>query len=275
MPSNLDHYKNDLERLIRMGYNLDLAMRAQTLPEQFKSSLKRSDPKLSNTKVQEIIDKLPSFRATYQAWYSEAKSLIRQLLPDRLSDFAALYERPKTRKALTNESYTIEDYLLGLEVSRTHGMQTESIAGPIAAIPKFQQQLAILESVKARFESSLFDIRQLVQGDLFDSELEAAEELVKNKFERAAGAVAGVVLERHLAQVCNNHQVKLSKKDPGISNLNDTLKSASVIEVPQWRFIQHLADIRNLCDHNGTREPTAEQVGDLIDGVKKISKTLF
>jgi hypothetical protein len=87
--------------------------------------------------------------------------------------------------------------------------------------------------VRARFESSLFEIRQLVQADLFDSELEAAEELAKNKFTRAAGAVAGVVLERHLTEACGNHAINIAKKAPGISDLNDALKDAAVIDVPQ------------------------------------------
>jgi hypothetical protein len=129
--------------------------------------------------------------------------------------------------------------------------------------------------VKARFESSLFEIRQLVQADLFDSELDVANELAKNKFTRAAGALAGVVLEKHLAQVCDNHGLKVTKKAPGISALNDTLKEAAVIEIPQWRFVQHLAAIRNLCDHDKKTEPTAEQVEDLIAGVTKMTKTLF
>jgi hypothetical protein len=129
--------------------------------------------------------------------------------------------------------------------------------------------------VKTRFESSLFDIRQLVQADLFDSELDAARELGKHKFTRAAGALAGVVLERHLAQVCDNHNIKMTKKAPNIADLNNALKEASVIDVPQWRFIQHLADIRNLCDHDKKSEPTVEQVDDLIAGVMKVTKTLF
>jgi hypothetical protein len=42
----------------------------------------------------------------------------------------------------------------------------------------------------------------------------------------------------------------------GISNLNDQLKSADVIAVPQWRAIQYLADLRNLCDHpKGKEQP--------------------
>ena len=135
--------------------------------------------------------------------------------------------------------------------------------------------MAILESVKGRFESSLFDIRQLVQAYLFDSELDAAKELAKNKFTRAAGALAGVVLERHLTQVCDNLSIKVAKKAPGIADLNNALKEAGVIDVPHWRFIQHLADIRNLCDHNKKTEPTVDQVDDLITGVLKTTKTLF
>ena len=151
----------------------------------------------------------------------------------------------------------------------------EKIVGMDAAIPQFRQQLAILKSVEERFESSLFDIRQLVQADIFDSELDAAKELAKNKFTRAAGAVAGVVLERHLAHVCDNHSIKVSKKTPGIFDLNNALKEANVLDVPQWRFVQHLADIRNLCDHNKQTEPSPEQVDDLVAGVMKITKTVF
>ncbi|MEK6755490.1 MAG: hypothetical protein AABZ02_04990 [Bacteroidota bacterium] len=270
MPPNLDRYKKDLHSLLAKGNNLLLAMKAECFPEQFERAFKRE----YGDKAKETLKAaLGSFAEAYQPWYSEAKVLIRQLLPDRLSDFVRHYEKPKPRKEITYETYSIEDYLQGLNVTR--GLQKEKVVGPDAAIPRFRQQLAILESVKARFESSLFDIRQLVQADLFDSELDAAKELAKNKFTRAAGALAGVVLERHLAQVCGNHGVKVTKKAPGMADLNNALKEANVIDVPQWRFIQHLADIRNLCDHNKTREPTAEQVDDLVTGVTKITKTLF
>jgi hypothetical protein len=115
----------------------------------------------------------------------------------------------------------------------------------------------------------------MVQADLFDSELDAARELHKYRFVRAAGALAGVVLERHLKQICANHSIKVAKKAPTIADLNNALKDADVIEIPQWRFIQHLADIRNLCDHSKEKEPTVEQVDDLIGGVMKVIKMLF
>jgi len=277
---NLNRYEKDLDGLIAKGAELFNAIQAECYPQQWESAMKEELAKKGIAKeeiggmAQEALGGLPSFKARYQVWYSEAKALIRQVLPDRLSDFVRIYEKPKPRKDITFENYKIEDYLQGLTVTRGN-YEKVKIVGPDAAIPQFRQQLAILESVRARFTSSLFDIRQLVQADLLDSELDAAEELAKNRFTRAAGAVAGVVLERHLAQGCENHAIKLAKKAPGITDLNNALKEASVIDIPQWRFIQHLADIRNLCDHKGRSEPTTEQVDDLIAGVRKTTKTLF
>ena len=60
-----------------------------------------------------------------------------------------------------------------------------------------------------------------------------------------------------------------------ISDFNDGLTSAEVIATDEWRFIQHLGALRNLCDHDKQVEPTKEHVGELIDGVAKTIKTLF
>jgi len=140
---------------------------------------------------------------------------------------------------------------------------------------RFQNQLLILKSTRKRFESSLFGIKQVVQADLFDSELEASKELNKQGFVRCGGAISGVVLEKHLCQVCEHHNISITKKDPTINDFNQILKDKNVIEVPDWRFIQHLSDLRNLCDHDKKIEPTKEQVNELISGVEKITKTIY
>jgi hypothetical protein len=268
MSSNIDKYKRDLDALIGRGEMLQNAIQFECCPDKFRKAVKDAqlDPK-------EVVSKLPSFTETYQSWYSEALVLIRQILPDRLDDFTRHYEKPKSRKEISFENYRIEDYLQGLRVTRR--FDKETVVGPDAAIPQFRQQLSIVKALKRRFESSLFDIRQILQADLFDSELEAAAELLKNGFVRAAGAVAGVVLEKHLGQVCGNRGIKVQKRDPTISDLNDVLKKADVLDLPAWRFIQHLGDIRNLCDHDKKIEPTKEQVAELVQGVAKVIKTVF
>jgi len=265
MQENLEMYKKDLEKLIATGELLLVAMQHECYPEKVKNAY--------GTKADELIKQLPYFNSEFQAWYSESKVLIKQLLPDRLDDFVRHYVKPKPRKDISYENYRIEDYLQGLNITR--GYQKEKVVGPDAAIPHFQQLLAILKAVSARFESSLFDIRQLVQADLFDSELGAAQELLKKGFIRASGAVSGVVLEKHLSQVAENHNIKTRKKNPTINDFNDLLKKGDVLDTPSWRQIQRLGDIRNLCDHNKDREPTKEEAQELIDGVEKFLKTLF
>ena len=272
---NLERYKEDLKHLLKTGELLHVCMNWECRKEQYEQALETEGPeKWEETK--KMFEKFPPFSEGYQAWYSEAKTLIRQLLPDRLDDFIGYYEKPKGRKDITYENYQISDYLLSITRTRPKwGDEDEVVVGPSAAIPRFQQQLAIVKAVKRRFKSSLFDIRQIVQADLFDSELEAAKALLKNGFLRPAGVLAGVVLEKHLALVCDNHQLKTRKKRPTIATYNEMLKAADIIDVPQWRFHQHLGDIRTLCSHKRGVDPTRGQVNDLVDGVMKVTKTLF
>lgn len=271
METNLEKYKQDLRRLIDDGGQLLMAMQATFVRDDFNNELKKvlKDKK----KISELLKKLPSFGNDYQTWYSEALILLKQLLPDRVSDFVKLYEKPKSRKNITYENYVIEDALQGIHITR--GWEKEKVVGPDAAIPRFTQQLNIIKSINKRFESSLFDIKQLVQADLFDSELDAAQELNKKGFARGAGAIAGVVLESHLSRVCENHKIKVTKKRPTINDYNQLLKDNDVIEMKDWRFIQLLADLRNLCDHKKKKEPTKEDMEELINGVDKITKTIF
>ncbi|CDZ29190.1 hypothetical protein NOJ05_14110 [Neorhizobium galegae] len=214
---------------------------------------------------------LPRFSLAYQGWYSECLALLTQIAPERVDDFRALYAPKTQRKEIDFSNYTISDCLKGL-VGRRYG---DILYEPRSAASAMLQQASMIEGLKNRFKSTLYDIKTLVHADLLDDELHAAEELNKNGFQRGSGAVAGVVLEGHLAAVCERHQIALRKKDPAISDLNDALKTASVIDTAQWRFIQHLGDIRNKCDHKKTTDPSKEEVAELIDGVRKVTKTVL
>lgn len=265
MTTNLARYKKDLDALLSLGKKMKADLHGRHLLEGGKLSAEKK-------KLYEELE--GTFEREYQNWYTEASALIRQLIPDRLAEFHDLYKGDGKRKATTAQTYHIQDWLNGVRSGKQYtGEKYYDDFGII--LMRFSTQHAILEAVNTRFESSLHDIRQLVQADLFDSEVEAARELLKSGFLRAAGAVAGVVIEKHLAQVAANHAVVTKKQHPTISDFNDLLKNGNVLDVPAWRNIQRLGDLRNLCDHNKHREPTQDEIQELVDGVEKLTKTLF
>ena len=258
MESNITKFKDELKALIDEGELLrfSLALDLGVVDEETEKKLRGL--------------KLPSFKDRYEHWYSVSMQVVRQLLPDRLSDFVKQYKDEK-RKQTDFLTYGVSDYMIGLR--RTRGYET--VVDGKAAFPKFEQQLNILKSTQARLESSLFDMLEILQADLFDDELDAATELSRKGFLRGAGAVAGVVLERHLGHVCVKHNLRTRKKAPTISDFNQMLKDGDVIDTPTWRFIQLLGDLRNLCDHPKDRDPSKEEVNDLVSGVEKVIKTVF
>ena len=263
--SNLDKYKEDLGKLVALSEKMELDLTFRYLADQGELS----------DKNKEVAKKIKgSFEGEYQRWYTESREVIKQLIPDRLAEFEHLYKGEGRRKGINSSTYSIQDWLNGIR-SGTNAFD-EKIFDDFAVVTmRFKTQLAILKSVESRFESTLFDIRQLVQADLFDSELDAAKELLGHGFLRGAGVIAGVVIEKHLSQVAANHSIKIRKKNLSISDFNDLLKNGGVLDTPSWRQIQRLGDIRNLCDHNKEREPTKEEVEELISGVEKFTKTLF
>ncbi len=249
-----------------------MAMLVECQPTQFRQAYLGAFDQ-DEDRLDAFIKDLPDFESSYQKWYSKAQAVVKQVMPDRLSDFSSYYEYPRARKEIDYQNYMIRDYLQGLRVTRRGG--AEVVVDKSAAIPEFRQQLSIVVAAKEALSSKLMDLTAILQADLFDSEVESAAALAQAGFNRAAGAICGVVIEKHLQFVCDTHGITSRKKTPGISDLSQILRDADVTTVPQWRFIQHLADIRNVCDHAKGREPTKDEIDDLVVGTRKVLKTVF
>lgn len=263
MESYLEKLRTEIESLRKDGYLLLCGLTNEMRIPYSEKELKG----VPEDMVKRI--KRASFKSQYQKWYNASLALIKQLLPDRVIDFTSIYHSGvKKDKDLVN--FGIEDYILGLTLTAYSKEENYSIIRS-----KFDLQLQMVCSLSDRLDSSLFEMRQLLEADLFDSEIEAAATLAKRGFLRGAGAVCGVVLEKHLKSVMKSHSLSLSKKTPTINDLNELLKNNNVIDVAQWRLIQYLGDLRNLCDHDKDKEPTNENLDDLISGVKKVLKTVY
>ncbi len=211
-------------------------------------------------------DEFMYFYENYEEWYTQAKNIIKVIAKDRLDDFIILYSDNK-RKEVTVDKYTISDALRGL----SNGSKTFT---PSTAYMCMVRQTQILNSCLSSFDNCIWDIQNVLQADLFDSEIDAANHLLKRGFLRAAGAICGVILEKHLKTICINRGINSTKKNPTIADYNDLLKD-EVYDTVEWRRIQRLGDIRNLCDHSKDREPTKDEVLELISGTERTIKTIF
>lgn len=208
--------------------------------------------------------KKPHVSIDYQEWYSRALHAMELLARDRYDEFRRYYEPDPKRKSLGYGTYVIQDYIKGVKPG-SYQLRDFDTRGQ-AALGVFNQ-LVILAAVVSRSNSALDDIQGTLFAELQDEEIDSAAGLLKVNI-RAAGALAGVVLESHLQKVAAAHSVQISKKSPTIADLNDSLKLAKVYDVPVWRKISYLADIRNLCSHKKHADPTLEQGTELVDGVR-------
>ena len=265
--SNKGKFEQDLDRLINSGELL-----LQSIGYEFYGDQILTQNTQKQSETERFYENLPNFTEQYQTWYSEALALVKQVLPDRLNDFNSYYEFPRVRKNISFQNYRIHDYLLSVLITR--GLDDEIVADGRAAVLAFEQQLNIVKSTKLVLTSSLFNLTSILQADLFDSELDSARALGKAGYMRAAGAICGVVIEKHLKQVCKKHNITIRKKRPTISDLSQILKDNNSISIPQWRFVQHLADIRNICDHDRGKEPQNNEIDDLLSGTSKVLKTI-
>jgi hypothetical protein len=209
----------------------------------------------------------------YNSWYSKALPLVRQLMPERYKEFQELYRLEKRdQNNIDTLTYTISDYLLRLSITKNGNEAVDAFS---SFYSKFKLQSSIIASANVRIDSILNDIEGVLQAELFDNDLDSADALIKIGYYRASGAIAGVTIEKHLGQVAKNHKFKLNKKNPTIADFIQKFKDEDILDIPDWRFLQRLADIRNLCVHKKERDPTKDEVKELIEGTRKIVKTLF
>ena len=230
------------------------------IPEKRESALDADLYSLTQEKVTPARCLLSSsIYGLYQHWYSAVRTILEKNQPSRIQEFEWAYSPSgKTSelgiKQLLAKKYVTQEEQFGL-------------------MDLINAQYDMLAAVPSHLKFSIYDIELTAYSILMDDEITAAQYLLKNGFLRSAGALAGVVLERHLKTLLRKHTppIKHKEKD-ALSALNDLCKNA-VYDLVTWRKVQHLADLRNLCDHDKVREPTKDEVAELIRGVGAVLKT--
>ena len=193
----------------------------------------------------------------YQKFYLAGLFFVKEFLPEKQHEFSSCYAGERS-----GGEEGIMDYLQLRGVQYTD----ENLEIMHRFIDKLEIQRSILLSIPFIAKIKEMKLREIISGDFVDREIEEAELLFKKGHHRAAGALAGVALERHLKSLCDKYQIDYQKKDT-IEPLVEKLYNKSKIELSQMKNIQHLASIRDKCDHPADVEKS--EIKELIERVKK------
>ncbi len=201
----------------------------------------------------------PDVARIYQQWYSAARVILAKNQPGRLDEFDEVYS-----PAGKGVGYGIKQLLSQRYVTKGEQFRLMDL---------INAQFDILSAIPSHLRFSIYDIELEAYSVLMDDEIGGAQHLLSRGFLRPAGVLAGVILERHLKNLLRKHAPPIKyRKNATLASLNDLCKEA-VYELVTWRKIQHLTDLRNLCAHDKTREPTKDEVTELISGVSAILRS--
>ena len=126
---------------------------------------------------------------------------------------------------------------------------------------------AVFNAVKDDFHGGyLNSIRNLVQAEVFESELEQAQELLDSGYKLASAVIAGVVLETSLRDLCDQEGISHGKLD----KMNSDLAKQGKYNKLQQKRITALADIRNSAAHGKPEEFTEPDVQLMIRDIEGI-----
>jgi hypothetical protein len=130
---------------------------------------------------------------------------------------------------------------------------------------EFKDLKAIFLAAQEDYEGGyLRSIRNLVQAEVFSSELDQARELLATGYKAAAAVVAGIVLETGLRRMCQDRSLDLGKLD----RMNAALSKNGVYSLLVQKRITALADIRNNAAHGHPDQFNERDVLDMISYVE-------
>nr|WP_257535325.1 HEPN domain-containing protein [Marinobacter adhaerens] len=149
-------------------------------------------------------------------------------------------------------------------------LNSEKSRGFGTNLDQFKRVKSVFLAAKEDFEGGyLTSFKTLVQSEVFDNELEQAQELLKSGYHGAAAVIAGVVLETGLRELCTRQGIDHGKLD----KMNADLAKAGVYNRLQLKRITALADIRNSAAHGKPDEFTKEDVQMMIRDVEQFLAT--
>ncbi len=137
-----------------------------------------------------------------------------------------------------------------------------------------KQGIGILDAVKNELEGGwLRTAKGLISSEIFSDFIEMSSHLLEEGYKDPAAVIAGGVLEKHIRNLCDKHQIETHHEKGGkhipkkASILSAELSKYQVINKLDEKAIIAWLDLRNKAAHGKYEEYTKEQVELLIQSI--------
>jgi len=160
------------------------------------------------------------------------------------------------------------------ETSEHYKNFTAQVGSNLTFSPTYQAQ-GILKAAKDDYDhGQLFELRRLVEAELFDDFLEQAQHLFDSGYYQPAAVIAGGVLEDGLRKLCVRNKIALPAT-PKLDAMNTELAKAGVFSMLTQKRITAMADLRNKAAHGQWDQFTSDDVIEMIQAVRRLMEEHF
>jgi len=203
----------------------------------------------------ELLSQADAVAATKQRKHSEAYGSYEYVEPDLLLGWCV-----KARNLLVSAC--------GRESEHFKSFVEAEKPGPYEENPvRLSRLRAVFLAAQEDFEGGyLSSVRNLVQAEVFSTELEQANELLAAGYRMPAAVICGVVLETNLRSLCEARGLDVGKLD----KMNADLAKAGQYNSLVQKRITALAAIRNSAAHGKLADFDDKDVRSMIEDVERL-----
>ncbi|MFM0648101.1 HEPN domain-containing protein [Paraburkholderia bryophila] len=152
-----------------------------------------------------------------------------------------------------------------------NGVHYQRIKEQFPDYPKWanvEQAFGVLLAAKDDYESgSIFNMKMLIEAELFDEFLEQAEHLLKAGYFQPAAVLAGSVLEDGLHKLCYANGVSVPD-NPKLDSMNSELEKQGTYSKLVQKRITAIAGLRNSAAHGKWNEFEKSDVESMVRDIR-------
>jgi hypothetical protein len=214
-------------------------------------------------KDREIISRLSVVIGKYAEYIQSHSDNVMYYTTTQVTEMYTLLSDTLTRYAPKSSGY----YAHTVDIIKKRDMNSKSkLYGDIKLL------FGILSALHTAYSQGLlYDLEELIRGEIFDDFLEMAEYLLEEGYKDPAAVLIGGVLEEHLRKLCLKNEIAIKTPDGKPKSggvLNDDLYKGGIYNKGDFKSIIAWLEIRNNAAHGKYNEYSEEQVDLMLKSIR-------